>query len=497
MNAHRISRRRLAGGMAAVVNLHLAVAAAGAAQEFFAMDTGTRDAAHATPAAQVALVSELGFDGFGPAYTTPEALAATLAAADAHRLKVSALYLGIDLDAAGPPGAPVRDAVRQLAGRGTLVWLYLTCNSRKPSDPAGDERAVAVLRETAELAHGAGLRVALYPHAGFWLERVEHAARLAAAAGCANLGVTFNLCHWLMVDGADLDASLAAARPHLFAVTINGADPGATDWTRLIQPLDRGRFDPAELLGRLDALGWSGPVGLQHYGIGGDARANLGRSMAAWRRLRWVDLLPAGGAFGAWEDAAGWREAGEAGVDPADPGRLAVRAGTGVIVSEGAAGYLLTRERFGDVAVHVEFLIPRGSNSGVYFGGSHEVQILDSHGVATPDYPGNECGGIYPEWIGEANVRGHSPAENASRPAGEWQSFDVVYRAPRFDAGGRKTRNARFERVVHNGRLVHRDVEVLGPTRVGLPEAAAGPLRLQGDHGPVAFRELRLRRLVE
>ena len=64
-----------------------------------------------------------------------------------------------------------------------------------------------------------------------------------------------------------------------------------------------------------------------------------------------------------------------------------------------------------------------------------------------------------------------------------------------IDAAGRKVRNARFEKVWHNGVLVQEDVELFGPTRVGLPEAAAGPLRLQGDHGPVAYRNIRVRTL--
>ena len=132
--------------------------------------------------------------------------------------------------------------------------------------------------------------------------------------------------------------------------------------------------------------------------------------------------------------------------------------------------------------------------SGLYFCGSHEVQVFDSYGKE-PQYPGISCGGIYPEWVKGANVRGHSPRVNVSRPAGEWQTFDVIYRAPRFDANGKKIANARFEKVVHNGTLVLEDVEIFGTTRSGLPEKAMGPLRLQGDHGPVAYRNIRVREL--
>ena len=143
----------------------------------------------------------------------------------------------------------------------------------------------------------------------------------------------------------------------------------------------------------------------------------------------------------------------------------------------------------------MEFLIPRKSNSGVYLQGRYEVQIYDSFGVEHDEYPGIECGGIYPRWIREINVEGHSPRVNVSKPPGEWQSFDITFRAPRFDATGRKAANAKFVKVVHNGKTVHENVEVTGPTRASLweDEKAAGPLRLQGDHGPVAFRNLQVK----
>ena len=176
--------------------------------------------------------------------------------------------------------------------------------------------------------------------------------------------------------------------------------------------------------------------------------------------------------------------------------------GRGAIVNgdAGRTSDLLTRREFGDVELHVEFLVPKGSNSGVYLMGRYEIQVLDSFGVERGDYPGNECGGIYPRWLGGKNVGGRSPRVNASRPAGEWQSFDIVFRAPRFDGQGRKIANARFVTARHNGVLVHEDAEVTGPTRAArfedeTEERPVGPLQLQGDHGPVAYRNLRIRPL--
>ena len=86
---------------------------------------------------------------------------------------------------------------------------------------------------------------------------------------------------------------------------------------------------------------------------------------------------------------------------------------------------------------------------------------------------------------------------NASRKPGEWQSYHIWFRAPRFDASGKKTENAKFLRVLHNGVLVQQDVECEGPTRahMNIPEAAMNPIMLQGDHGPVAFRNIYVRPL--
>ncbi len=480
-----------------LVHLGAAAFCAAATPAFFAMDTGTRDATHQTAESQVALVKSLGFDGIGPSYTSPEALRDMLAAVDREHSKLFALYVQLDLNAAQPLSPGIRDSIHQLQGRDAILWLHVTSTTHRPSDPAGDAQATAILREVAALAEPAGLRIALYPHSGMWIERVDDALRVARLVDRKNIGVCFNLCHWLMVDGTDLEARLTEALPHLFVVTLNGADTGAKDWGKLIQPLDSGTFDVSSLLTKLKTLGFKGPIGLQHYGIQGDAQVNLQRSMSAWQHLQASPLMPAGSALAGWEAASGWSEVGSVGLDPQKPTILQTQPGTGVVVSLGSGGYLLTKEHFGDVAVHVEFLIPQHSNSGVYFLGSHELQIYDSFGVATDPYPGIECGGIYPEWLNDANVRGHSPLVNSSKAPGEWQTFDVTYRAPQFDAAGHKTRNARFEKVIQNGKLVQNDVELFGPTRVGLAEQARGPLRLQGDHGPVAFRNVRIRPLSE
>ena len=161
----------------------------------------------------------------------------------------------------------------------------------------------------------------------------------------------------------------------------------------------------------------------------------------------------------------------------------------------GRTAHLVTDRKFGDVELYIEFMVPKDSNSGVYLQGLYEIQVKDSYGTEKPT--SHDCGGIYERWINEKGVGGTAPLTNASRPPGQWQSFEIRFRAPRFDAAGKKTQNARFLRVLHNGVLVHKEVEAEGPTRASLsiPEAATNPLMLQGDHGAVAFRNIYIRPL--
>jgi hypothetical protein len=157
---------------------------------------------------------------------------------------------------------------------------------------------------------------------------------------------------------------------------------------------------------------------------------------------------------------------------------------------------LVTDEKFGDLELYLEFLLAKGSNSGVYLHGLYEVQIFDSWGSWEP-MKTSDCGAIYHRWIDGQGVGGSPPSRNASRRPGQWQSFQIWFQAPRFDAAGRKVQNARFLRVLHNGLSVQENVEVEGPTRAHMPleEAPLNPLMLQGDHGPVAFRHIYARPL--
>ena len=253
---------------------------------FFGLCVGTHDAKRRTPEQQATMLKELGYDGM--VHLGLNGVPERLKTLDEQGLKLFGVYTPVSIDPKKRKYDPrLNEVARLLKGRDTMLWLSI--RGMPPSSPDGDPRAIEILREIAGVAAESGLRVALYPHTGDWLERVEDAVRVVKKVERENVGVTFNLCHWLKVDQEkNMEPLLKLAVPHLFAVTLNGADGGLGrrgGWNRLIQPLDSGSFDVHSFLATLRRLGYTGPVGLQCYGIRGDARDHLARSMAAWRKL--------------------------------------------------------------------------------------------------------------------------------------------------------------------------------------------------------------------
>jgi len=250
---------------------------------FFAFDNGTGRGA-LSPGEQAKMLEELGYDGIG--YTGTAGIPEMLAALDAHGLKMYSTYVGLNVDDPEKPYDPgLPAAIEQLKGRPTAIWL--TVRGGKASSDERDDQAVRILRDVADMAAESGIRVVLYPHVGLYVASTEDALRLVEKADRPNLGAAFNLCHFLKLDDAkNLEPLLKRAMPHLFLVSINGADAGETramGWDRLIQTLDRGSFDVYQVLVTLRRLGYTGPIGLQCYGVKGDRRENLKRSIGAWR----------------------------------------------------------------------------------------------------------------------------------------------------------------------------------------------------------------------
>jgi sugar phosphate isomerase/epimerase len=250
---------------------------------FFAFDNGA-GRGKLPPATQAKMLAELGYDGIG--YTGTGGIPAMLEALDGEGLKMFSTYVGATVGPQGPSYDPgLKHAIEQFKGRDVCLWLFI--RGGKPSGDEHDEQAVAMVREIAAMAADAQLRVVLYPHVGFYVARVEDALRIAEKVDRENVGVAFNLCHFLKLDDEkNLEGLLGRAMPRLFLVSINGADGGDTirmGWDRLIQTLDQGDFDVYLFLKALRRLGYDGPIGLQCYGIRGEPRENLRRSMAAWQ----------------------------------------------------------------------------------------------------------------------------------------------------------------------------------------------------------------------
>lgn len=196
-----------------------------------------------------------------------------------------------------------------------------------------------------------------------------------------------------------------------------------------------------------------------------------------------------------------WQIAGDVRADLARDEMLLADPGTGILVNRPDAQHrdnLVSSFEHGDLNLELDVLMARHSNSGIYLEGRYEVQLLDSWGKKHPAF--SDIGGIYQRWDdnkpeGQKGFQGIPPRLNAARAPGLWQHLRIEFQAPRFDPSGRKIANARFIRVVLNGVTVQENVELNGPTRgAAYPgEAAAGPILIQGDHGPVAFRNIRYR----
>jgi sugar phosphate isomerase/epimerase len=232
------------------------------------------------PAAEAAkLAKELGYQGIGSIY--PNRLADYKAACEAEGLNLFSIYVGGKVNADGfQIDDGIAAAIALLKGTDALVEL----NVQRGKDP-NDVQAVALVRHVADLAKAAGLKVVLYPHADFHVERLDHALKIARAADCDNVGIAFNLCHFLKVQPTDdLAVVFAEAKPLLWSVSICGADSDGKDWSTLIRPLDEGSFDQAALLRTLRRTGYESALGLQCFNIQYAPREHLTRSMAAWKK---------------------------------------------------------------------------------------------------------------------------------------------------------------------------------------------------------------------
>ena len=255
---------------------------------FFAMDT----AARLEPAECAQVLADLGYAGLGGRPATAKAHAAAL------QSKGLVFFNGYHVTNFGygqtELPADLAKAVDDLAGTGSTLWLGIN----KVAFPAGvragpeygDTIVVPQLKQLLAYAKPKGVKVSLYPHTGFWAEQFEVCLRVANKVDDPNLGVTFNLCHWLKVEGSERDPLplIKEALPRLNFITINGADNGDTQnlgWDKLIQPLGRGSYDVGAFVAKTRAAGYRGPFGFQGFGIKMDSKELLKETMEGWGKI--------------------------------------------------------------------------------------------------------------------------------------------------------------------------------------------------------------------
>jgi len=213
-------------------------------------------------------------------------------------------------------------------------------------------------------------------------------------------------------------------------------------------------------------------------------------AVAAGRAARADDAIPLING----KDLSGWKIVGKKGaesnwqfgtaaLDPDDSIKLKVTGPGTDLVSPDKNVNLSSEQEFGDCTVETEFMVSKGSNSGIKLENIYEIQIYDSFGVIKPGI--TDCGAVYDE---------KAPSMNACKPPGEWQTLLIEFQAPRFDESGKKTANAKFIRVVLNGKTVQKNVEIAHGTNVSrnAKEHPTGGIYLQGDHGAVAFRNFKV-----
>lgn len=197
-------------------------------------------------------------------------------------------------------------------------------------------------------------------------------------------------------------------------------------------------------------------------------------------------------------DAKNWQIAADVAADLVKDDAMKASPGVGVLANlpdSKNRSNLLSVSEYGDVEVSFDFMMAKHSNSGFYLQGRYEVQLLDSWGQQHASF--GDCGGIYARrrWNpNEEMFDGHAPRLNACLAPGLWQHLEISFQAPRFDAVGKKTANARLLKVLLNGAIIHENLELTGPTGgpISEQEAAKGPFMIQGDHGPVAFRNFKI-----
>lgn len=263
---------------------------------FFVFNSGVKSGGYGSVEEQAALLEKLGYDGVEKEGI--EGFKEMQEAVEGNGLNIYTNYLKVDLDNQEQPYDPGIEAIFKLIeGKPTMIWIYVVSKKFKPSTQENDLMAVSIFQEIADKAAKYRVKIMLYPHINCWIECAEDAIRVSKKVNRRNFGMTFNLCHFLAhsyrekIDPIKRFPELAKeSLPYLFAISFNGASARPTDenhiWNSFIQPLGDGNYDSYFYLKTFLDLGFSGPVGLQTYGIKQPSDVHLKKSMDTWKKYK-------------------------------------------------------------------------------------------------------------------------------------------------------------------------------------------------------------------
>ncbi|MDX2196511.1 MAG: DUF1080 domain-containing protein [Cytophagales bacterium] len=197
------------------------------------------------------------------------------------------------------------------------------------------------------------------------------------------------------------------------------------------------------------------------------------------------------------QSTANWTVAGSVSSDYTKSQDISITNGTGILVNKPIQGKnddIFTKFEHGDMELEFEFMMPKNSNSGIYLMGRYEVQLYDSWAKST--FTHSDCGGIYEQWNealpdGQKGYNGVAPLSCPMKIPGTWNKMKIVFEAPIFK-NGKKIKDAVIISVTLNDKIVQQNINLPGPTRGAISdnEVERAPLRIQGDHGPIAIKNM-------
>ncbi len=263
--------------------------------EFFTLHNIIRgDSIYNTPDKQVELIKKAGYDGIE--INQVDNFEGMKAALDRYQFKGAYFYVKLNLE---QPYIDKRleNYIRQLKGTKTIIAPFIVSDSKthKPSSHNADTLVVRLVRQIADWAEASDLQVAIYPHYSFYVERTDHALALVKEINRKNVGLTFNLCHWLATTSQSerlmLKPHLKELSPYLKMITICGANDVITQqknlWDDFILPLGTGSFDTYGLIKYMvKDLKFKHPIGVQCYNIKGNKPLLVQNTISVWREYR-------------------------------------------------------------------------------------------------------------------------------------------------------------------------------------------------------------------